>query len=118
LFIIIVLIISSCSHYNLLPEPSFNGYIFRYFEKNARSVNIIGSFNKWDIDSLPLTKKSNGLWEITIKLPPGIYLYSFIIDKKRYVEPQDALFYLEDGFGNRNGVIEVRENGGVFAPEK
>ncbi len=46
---------------------------------NATDVSIVGSFNSWD--PIPLSDDDgDGIWRVSIFLPPGRYEYAFIID--------------------------------------
>ncbi len=72
----------------------------------ARSVAVVGEFNKWKTDADPMAR-TDGAWNITLKLKPGVYSYSFIVDGKTWVADPGAQTYEEDGFGSRNAVLRV-----------
>jgi 1,4-alpha-glucan branching enzyme len=42
------------------------GFYYREWAPNAKSLFLIGDFNNWDRSSHPLSKLSNGFWEIFI----------------------------------------------------
>ncbi len=44
---------------------------------HAHAVSIIGSFNRWRPDALPLQRATNGWWHATLHLPVGSHLYRF-----------------------------------------
>jgi 1,4-alpha-glucan branching enzyme len=46
----------------------------------ARSVSLVGSFNRWDTSVHPLALQPDGEWMISITLAPGEYPYLFIVD--------------------------------------
>ena len=46
----------------------------------AIDISLSGSFNKWN--KMPMDRRDGGFWEIKIKLPLGVYEYSFFIDGK------------------------------------
>ena len=46
----------------------------------ARSVALVGSFNRWDTSVHQLTLKPDGWWTISLTLAPGKYPYLFIVD--------------------------------------
>ncbi len=71
----------------------------------ARSVAVAGDFNKWrTTDEM---KRTDGVWSIDLKLKPGVYSYSFIVDGKSWVPDPGAEIYTDDGFGSRNAVLRV-----------
>ena len=55
-------------------------YVFYYKNRNAREVYLVGDFNNWNPYSHPLRKNRSGLWEVVLDIPPGSYLYRFIVD--------------------------------------
>ncbi len=72
----------------------------------AHSVAVAGDFNKWRTNADEM-KKSDGEWRIDLKLKPGEYSYSFIVDGKSWVPDPGAEIYRDDGFGSRNAVLRV-----------
>ncbi|HUS09861.1 MAG TPA: alpha/beta fold hydrolase [Pyrinomonadaceae bacterium] len=73
---------------------------------NAKSVALAGTFNNWDIQSTPMSRKGAD-WSVTIKLPPGTYQYKFVVDKNRWtVDPQNSKTK-DDGEGHMNSVLDV-----------
>ncbi len=49
--------------------PHDDGTDFRVWAPNARSVHVIGSFNKWKEPGIPLAKEEGGLWSVSV---PGV----------------------------------------------
>ena len=92
---------------NLTPD----GVVFNYKADGRPSkLFLAGSFNDWN----PANEKyllsdddGDGIWSITVKLPPGTYQYKFVVDgnwTKDPSSPSDA----PDGFGGRNGKFDVK----------
>jgi 1,4-alpha-glucan branching enzyme len=71
----------------------------------AHSVAVAGKFNKWRTDDE--MKQVDGKWSIDLKLEPGVYAYSFLVDGKAWVPDPGAESYEEDGFGSQNAVLRV-----------
>jgi 1,4-alpha-glucan branching enzyme len=72
----------------------------------ARSVAVAGDFNKWRTTADEM-KRTNGVWSIDLKLKPGVYSYSFVVNGKSWVPDPGAEIYTDDGFGSRNAVLRV-----------
>jgi hypothetical protein len=79
-----------------------------YFVPNTQvqTVSIVGDFNHWDINKNKL-KKHGDKWVAKLSLKPGRYYYMFVINGKYWVEDPYAEEYVEDGFGNKNSVIDT-----------
>ncbi len=75
---------------------------------DAQTVQVLGSFNKWGAVPEHLKKAKNGLFTVTLRLKPGIYQYVYQVDNSRIVSDPHARLYTEDGFGQRNAVLIVR----------
>jgi pimeloyl-ACP methyl ester carboxylesterase len=92
---------------NLQTDPSQPAVTFRL--KNhprARSVALAGTFNNWNAQSTPLTRRGAD-WSVSIKLPPGKYLYKFVIDGERWtVDPENSQTE-GDSEGHVNSVLSI-----------
>lgn len=64
--------------------------LFRYKNFKAKKVTVVGSFNKWNGESM--SKDEKGIWTATIKIKPGHYEYKFEVDGKRLRDPNNRLF--------------------------
>jgi anti-sigma factor RsiW len=74
----------------------------------AASVTIVGDFNGWDPRRTQLVRSSHaGPWRARLKLAPGVYQYSFVLDGSDWVSDPLAKTMLADGFGGKNSVIIV-----------
>jgi len=74
----------------------------------AATVTIVGDFNGWDPLRTQLVRASHeGLWRARLKLAPGVYQYSFVLDGTVWVSDPLAKSMLADGFGGKNSVIIV-----------
>ncbi len=40
-----------------------DGFVFRVWAPNAQSVQVVGDFNFWNPEDLPMQKRANGVWE-------------------------------------------------------
>ncbi len=87
------------------PDPKGNVRL-RIRAPGAEEVAVSGNFNDWDPRGALLRRVGDGWWEIYIELGPGIYEYAYVIDGK-WTTPPEAKLTVEDGFGGRNGILEV-----------
>jgi len=88
-------------------QPDGEGNVhLRVHAPGARTVSVAGDFNGWQSDRSLLRQVGNGWWEIRISLEPGNYEYLYIIDG-RWTTPPEAKLLVSDGFGGKNGILEV-----------
>lgn len=50
----------------------------------ARTVQVIGDFNDWSRNASSMQRGIDGRWRVTTLLPPGRYIYAFLIDGQRF----------------------------------
>ena len=68
--------------------------------QEAKAVHIVSSFNNWQMFDTPLRRTENG-WVTKLDLPPGRYLYKFIVDGMWTNDPTTAASaILRDGEGH------------------
>lgn len=72
----------------------------------ARAVTVAGDFNDWQAETLTMSRTEDGLWTAQTALPPGRYAYMYVVDG-RWMTPPDARRTQDDGFGARNGVLDL-----------
>ncbi|HRY29597.1 MAG TPA: glycogen-binding domain-containing protein [Elusimicrobiota bacterium] len=61
--------------------------VFRLLAPAAKSVFLGGSFNGFDARKHALSRRPDGVWEITLDLTPGRYLYKFKVDGRWELDP-------------------------------
>ncbi len=84
------------------PAP---GVTFALSAPDAGRVALIGDFNNWDPSANPL-RRSDTAWAVTLRLKPGRYRYSFVIDGASWrADPRTP--QAEDEFGAPTSVITV-----------
>jgi chromosome partitioning protein len=93
----------------LQPDTGTMKFFIRAPEANC--VKVVGTFNNWNQseDSL-LEPHENGIWSKDVQLAPGVYQYKFLIDDV-WAEDRNNHRIVEDSYGGRNSVIEVRVGG-------
>lgn len=85
---------------------------------HAKSVALAGSFNNWNTQSTPMTRKGAD-WSVSIKLTPGIYRYKFVVDKDRWIVDPENSQTENDGQGHFNSVLTIKvDNHGAYLNEQ
>ena len=80
---------------------------FRAAFPGARSVALVGDFNKWQRGADRMIRR-NGGWHISKRLGRGrYYKYAFLVDGRRIVADHNAGQTVADGFGGTASVIFV-----------
>lgn len=90
----------------IIPPDKYN-VKFSYFNKDAKSVKLIGDFNNWDPEVDSLQKDQFGLWYIVKQLSHGSYVYQYIIDNKWILDPNNPVTKM-DMNGKLNSYLEVK----------
>ena len=55
------------------------GFVFRVWAPNARGVNVVGDFNFWNCDDLPMERVSQGIWEAWSPHPTWGCAYKYFV---------------------------------------
>jgi len=72
------------------PEIRPNGEVtFRFRGRPGHFVSLIGEFNRWDPFWEPMAEDARqpGLYQVTLRLPPGQHYYVFSVDGERVPDP-------------------------------
>lgn len=81
---------------------------FRLHAPGAHEVAVVGDFNHWQVGAIRLTDPDgNGTWSATVRVPRGRHQYQFVIDGKQWLPDPEAPLEVDDGFGNKNSVLEA-----------
>ena len=82
-----------------------DGITFALSAPAAGRVTVIGDFNDWNPEANPLARRA-GEWSVTLRLKPGRYRYSFVVDGSNWqADPHTPA--AEDDFGTPTSVITV-----------
>jgi hypothetical protein len=72
----------------------------------AKDVALVGDFNGWDEHATPMLRRNgNGTWTAQVALPPGRYVYAFVVDGGRWLVDPLAPQVPDAGFGPANAVV-------------
>ena len=91
-------------------ENNLVNITFRVSVPNAKTVYVLGSFNQWGDVPEQLRNTGNGLFTLTLKLKPGIYQYVYKVDNNEILSDPHARLYTQDGFGQRNAILVVKNS--------
>lgn len=80
---------------------------FTYRAPLAHEVAVAGDFNGWEPQTARMRRGTGGVWSVEIPLAPGgRYQYMFVVDGQWVTDPS-ASATLDDGFGGKNGLLEL-----------
>jgi hypothetical protein len=73
----------------------------------AASVAVVGDFNDWSFSATPLVRQAkDGVWWVTLPLPPGRYRYAFLVNGTNWRGDPSAPT-ADDEFGRPNSVVTI-----------
>jgi cyclomaltodextrinase / maltogenic alpha-amylase / neopullulanase len=79
--------------------------------KAFRKVQIAGQMNDWTTSKTPDLKLNNkGLYEVSLYLSPGTYLYQLSLDGAKNFDPANPQ-KVDNGYGKFNSILQVKGNG-------
>ncbi|MBA7581316.1 hypothetical protein ES708_23218 [subsurface metagenome] len=79
----------------------------------ANQIAVAGDFNGWNTSANQLEDPDgDGIWTGKMKLEPGRYEYMLVVDDGKWVTDPNAKVYADDGFGSKNAVLFINNNGG------
>jgi hypothetical protein len=79
---------------------------FVYADPAAKSVAVVGDFNRWDASASPLTRVGSGSWSRTVRLTPGRHEYAFLVDGKHWVTDRLAQSS-QDAFDVKSSILAI-----------
>lgn len=71
-----------------LAENGVKATKFCFARADAKAVHLIGDFNDWNPESLPMRPRHNGWWSIQVPLTQGHHHYLFLVDGKAVADPR------------------------------
>lgn len=73
----------------------------------AETVCLVGDFNDWDLQAMPMKKRDNQ-FSLTIELSPGReYQFRYLVNGKEWYNDWNADRYTPNPFGGDNSVVIV-----------
>ena len=78
---------------------------FQFFRPGARRVSVVGDFNGWQKDGLPMEAGPDGVWRTSIRLPAGCFRFRYYAEGQWYTD--FAAFGVEPGPYGPVGIVYV-----------
>jgi 1,4-alpha-glucan branching enzyme len=57
---------------------------FRFYRPCASRVAVVGTFNRWQEDALPMRPDGDGWWTAVMTATPGEYRFRYLADGDRW----------------------------------
>jgi len=79
-------------------------------EFEVESVHLVGDFNDWNRENIPMKRLKKGDFNIALDLEPGKkYEFRYLLNSEEWYNEWDADEYVLGEFGKDNCVIEIPE---------
>ena len=78
---------------------------FRFFRPNALMVFLVGDFNHWREEALPMARKADGYWSAQLRLREGEFRFRYLADGLWFTDY--GAFGVEEGPMGTNSVVRV-----------
>jgi hypothetical protein len=85
------------------------GIPFAIEAPSASSISVVGDFNDWNPSITPLERSRDGRWTVRLKLRPGRYRYSYLVDGTRWVADPAHPAPPDRDFDAPTSLVTVRE---------
>ena len=81
--------------------------IFRTFNPDAQSIEILGSFTGWHDRPVRMTKTTDGWWHAEIELSPGDHEFQYLVDRRDWLADYAAGGLRMGKFGSWLSLLSV-----------
>ncbi len=85
---------------------NLRGVSFICHAPQAQEVFLVGDFNDWDAQSLPMNRQPDGGWLLRVDLRHGHHRYAFLVDGQLTLDPR-AQGITRNDQGERVSLIPV-----------
>jgi len=77
-------------------------------EVNAQTACLVGEFNDWNTESLPMKRGENGSFSVIVSLKPGqAYRFRYLLDGERWENDTAADAYVPNPYGSDDSVVQL-----------
>lgn len=85
-------------------------FIFNPHGKTYQHVQIAGQMNDWVPSLSPdLKLNTNGLYQVTLNISPGSYMYQLVLDTAQNADPNNP-DKVDNGYGKFNSILQIAGN--------
>jgi 1,4-alpha-glucan branching enzyme len=75
----------------------------------GQRVNLVGDFNAWNQQAMPMQRNGNGEWRLTLPLQENReFQFRYLVDGKRWYNDWQADSYVPNPYGGKNSVVTTR----------
>ena len=75
-----------------------------------KTAHLVGDFNNWDRESIPMTRLKKGDFKASVDLEPGQkYEFRYLLNSTKWYNEWNADEYILGEFGKDNCVVEIPE---------
>jgi hypothetical protein len=85
--------------------PILQQFVFE--NAKARSVSVVGDFNKWNPAANVMKRTSEGLWSVMVPIMPGRHVYGFMVDDSVFTLDPRAPKVRDPDLGSEGSVVLV-----------
>ena len=64
--------------------------VFRIYAPRAREVLVVGAFEQWWEQRIPMTAGFGGVWHLRLHPGPGEFLFRYLIDRETWATDDAA----------------------------
>lgn len=90
------------------PECKVTFILAKEIAASVKRANLVGDFNNWDIESIPMKRLKNGELSASVNLATGKeYQFKYLLDSREWVNEKDADKYVPNAFQGDNSVVVV-----------
>lgn len=83
-----------------------NQVTFIVYRPEAQSVQLGGTFNNWELITMYRNPDDPAMWGVKYELPPGDYMYKYVIDGEWTHDPENYRPVDDDGYINSSFTIQ------------
>jgi 1,4-alpha-glucan branching enzyme len=75
---------------------------------SSNRVNLVGDFNNWNIESIPMMRLKGGDYSVSINLEKGReYQFKYLVEGLGWLNEKEADKHVLNGFQTENSVVIV-----------
>jgi 1,4-alpha-glucan branching enzyme len=90
------------------PECKVTFRLSKEIATSINRVNLVGDFNNWNIENIPMRKQKTGEFSVSVTLTTGReYQFRYLLNNRDWTNDTQADKYVPNKFQSENSVIVV-----------